>query len=76
METTHREDWRLACSLPATMDGQEVYIKLKVPPFTIDNKKIGYGLPNACALYLGNAYKLYIQSKEGLSSILCKWSFC
>lgn len=33
-----------------------------VPPFKYQNQIISFGLPNACALYLGNSYRLYKQA--------------
>lgn len=63
-------DWRLYCAIPGKTKGRftqeeiDVIIKGILPPFNYGQNRISFGLPNASALFIGNAYKLYRMAKE------------
>jgi hypothetical protein len=62
-------DWRLhvaepVLSVTGNIAKKDIFVKALVPSFEFKNRKISFGLPNACALYLGNAFKLYKQAMD------------
>lgn len=67
--TIKKPDWRLHIAEPVISATGGIakkgdVVKVIVPPFKFRNRIISFGLPNACALYLGNAFKLYKQTMD------------
>ena len=67
-------DWRLYAAEPIlSATGMDIkkgdIIEVIVPPFEYRNQIISFGLPNACALYLGYAFRLSKEAIKILSKI-------
>lgn len=82
MKSKELFDWRLHVAIPGKRKAgglfqkeDDVIIKGILPPFIFNKIKISFGLPNACALYIGNAYKLYKQALDIRCQALNKIKF-